>query len=607
MKRLPRRQEVPVAYTWNLETIYPSDAAWAQDFARLEALLPQLAACQGTLGQGPDRLLACLRLRDEAGVLMGKLYAYAHLRHDEDTTNAAYQALNERAVSLYTRVRGAEAFIEPEILALPAGTLEGYLTAEPDLQVYGHYLHDLLRQQEHVRSAEVETLLAQAGELARAPREIFTMLNNADIKFPTIRDAEGNEVEVTKGRYSQFLESPDRRVRQDAFTALYGTYRQHLHTIAATLAASVKKDVFYARARNYPSALAAALSEHNIPLAVYHNLIATVNRNLPVLHRYLRLRKRILGLEELHPYDLYTPLVREVDRRVPYGEATDLVLAAVAPLGADYQGVVREALTNRWIDVYESVGKVAGAYSGGAYATLPFILLNYEETLNSVFTLAHELGHSLHSYYTRRHQPHVYGYYTIFVAEVASTLNEALLTHHLLGQSTDESMRLFIINHNLEGIRTTLYRQTLFAEFELLIHEMVERGEALTAEALSRVYYDLNVKYYGAEVTLDRDIELEWARIPHFYNAFYVYQYATGISAATALAQQVLHEGTPAVARYLDFLRSGSSVYSIDLLRRAGVDMASPAPVQQALDVFGSLVEQMEQVTGTPGNGEREV
>lgn len=598
MKRLLKRHEVPQEYTWNLETIYPAVSGWEQDFAQVESMLPKLAAFQGTLARGAAQLLGALRLRDEIGLIMGKLLAYAHMRKDEDNTNSTNQALNDRATMLATRAHGTEAFMEPEILALPAGALDQMRAQEPGLAAYGHHLDDLLRQKAHVRSAEVETLLAEVGEVARGPGQIFGMLNNADIKFPAVRNAEGDEVELTKGRFIQFMESPDRRVRKDAFAALYGTYRGHLHTIAATLAASVKKDVFFARSRRYSSALEAALSGNNIPVAVYRNLISTVDRNLPALHRYLRLRKRLLGLDELHMYDLYTPLVRDVDRKIDYAEACRQVTDAVAPLGADYQAVVREAIADRWIDVYESEGKTSGAYSGGAYATRPFILLNHEDNLNSVFTLAHELGHSLHSYYTRRNQPHVYGYYTIFVAEVASTLNEALLTQHLLRQTTDESMRMYIINHNLEAFRATLYRQTLFAEFELLIHEQVEKGQPLTAGALSQLYYELNQKYYGSEVAVDRDIELEWARIPHFYTPFYVYQYATGISAATALAQQVVQEGQPAVARYLDFLQSGSSDYSINLLRGAGVDMATPGPVQQALDVFSSLLDEMENLTG---------
>ncbi len=601
MKRLPKRQELPKEFTWDLEAIYPTQAEWEQDFALAESLMPKLEAYQGTLGQSAAQLLGCLQLREKGSLIFGKLLVYAHMRQDEDNTNSFYQALNDRAMTLATRAQGAQAFIEPEILALPEGTLERFQAEEPGLALYAHYLDDLLRQRGNVRSAEVEQLLAQVGEIARGPDQIFSMLNNADIKFPAIKDEQGNEVELTKGRYIQFMESADRRVRQDAFMALYGTYRKYLHTVAATHSASIKKDVFFARARRYESALAGALSGSNIPVSVYHNLLTTVNRNLPLLHRYMGLRKRLLGLEELHMYDLYTPLVQEVSRRIEYPEARELVTAALAPLGAEYQQAVQMVFESRWIDVYENEGKTSGAYSGGSYATPPFVLMNYDNNLNSVFTLAHELGHSLHSHYTRRHQPHVYGYYTLFVAEVASTLNEALLTHHLLQQTTDKRLQMYLINHDLEAFRTTLYRQTMFAEYELLVHEKVEKGEPLTAENLCQVYYDLNVKYHGPDVAVDRDIELEWMRIPHFYRAFYVYQYATGLSAATALSQQILQEGQPAVDRYLGFLKAGGSDYSINLLRGAGVDMAAPEPVQQALDQFGRLLDQMEALAGNNG------
>lgn len=588
---LPLRHQVPRADTWDLESIYPTPADWEQDFARLEAELPRLAACQGTLGRSGADLLGALQLRDETGVRLGKLLVYAELHRDEDTANSFFLALCDRAQMLQTRYRGATAFFEPELLALPPATLARCRAEAPGLALYDHYLADLFRQQAHVLAAEVEELLARAGDLAQGPETIFAMLNNADMRFPVIRDADGRDVELTQGRFIPLLASPDRRVRREVFAALYGTYRRHLHTLAATLAASVKKDVFFARARRYSSALAAALGKGNIPASVYHNLIRVVNDNLPLLHRYLRLRRRLLGLDELRMYDLYTPLVAAVDRPYPWPEAKALVTAALAPLGAGYVATVRHGLENRWVDVYENRNKRSGAYSWGSYATQPFILLNYDEKLDGVFTLAHELGHSLHSYYTRTHQPPVYGDYTIFVAEVASTLNEHLLSHHLLAQNPDRRLRLYLLNQQLESFRTTLFRQTLFAEFELLIHTRVEQNEPLTAEVLCRQYYDLNQKYYGAEAVVDPEIELEWARIPHFYTAFYVYQYATGLAAATALAQQVLTQGQPAVDRYLGFLMSGSSDYPINLLQGAGVDMTSPAPVQQALDTFAARLE----------------
>ncbi|MFO7172110.1 MAG: oligoendopeptidase F [Bacillota bacterium] len=593
LKRVPKREEIPEQYRWDLERIFPSDEAWEQEYQAVEGLIPRLQEYQGTLAQSGARLLECLRLRDEIGQRVETLYAYASMRKDEDNTVARYQALHDRAVGLYSRATAAMAFIRPEILAIPDDRLELFLAEEPGLAIYRFHLEDIRREREHVRSPEVEALLAQAAEIAQSPAIIFSMLDNADMKFPTVRDEEGNEVELTKGRYLRLMESQDRRVRRDAFMALYGTYRKYVNTLAASLAASVKKDVFYARARNYRSSLEAALFRDNIPVSVYHNLIATVRKNLPALHRYMAVRKRLLGVDELHMYDIYVPLVKGVDRKIPYEEAAETVAAALAPLGEEYVSALREGLRSRWIDVYETAGKTSGAYSGGAYTTAPYILLNYQENVDSMYTLAHELGHSMHSYFTRRTQPYVYGDYTIFVAEVASTLNEALLTEYLLQHTDDPQLRRYIVNHQVETIRTTLFRQTMFAEFELAIHERVERGEALTAESLCALYKELNVAYHGPEMVVDEEIALEWARIPHFYRAFYVYQYATGISAAMALARQILSEGRPAVERYLEFLRSGSSDYSIDLLRRAGVDMTSPEPVQAAIDHFSRLVEEL--------------
>lgn len=595
MTALPKRSELKQAETWNLESIYPSVDAWEADYAQAQQRLPELAAFTGKLGESADQLLAALRLRDELSTLVEKLYVYAHMRKDEDNTNPTYQGLEQRGMSLYVQLSGATSFFDPEIIAIPAERLQSFLQQNKDLALYTHLLQDLMRQQAHVRSAEVEELLAQSVEIAQAPGQIFSMLNNADIKFPTIKDAEGNEIELTKGRYTLLLESHEQRVRRDAFNALYSTYGKQKHTLAACLSAGVKKAVFYARARNYDSALQMALDAHNIPVNVYQNLIDTVHKNLPRLHRYIELRKRLLGLKEVHMYDLYVPLVEEVNAKYSYEEAKKLVLEAVAPLGQEYVEIASKGLSEqRWVDVHETAGKTSGAYSGGSYATQPFMLLNFQENLDNVFTLAHELGHSMHSFFTRKNQPATYGDYTIFVAEVASTLNEALLTNYLLTKTDDVNLRKYLINHYLESFRATLYRQTMFAEFELLTHGHVEKGDALTPEWLCTTYKELNAKYFGDGVVLDEGIELEWARIPHFYNNFYVYQYATGISASAALSQQILQEGAPAVERYLGFLKSGSSKYSIDLLKGAGVDMASPEPVQQALDVFNGLLDQME-------------
>ena len=598
LERVRKRNEVKAEHTWNLETIYPNNEAWEQDFNKVTELIPKLAGFQGKLNQSAQQLLEAIKARDEIYQVLEQAAVYARMRRDEDNTNSTYIALTDRVMSLSSRVRAAGSYMTPEILAIPTETLNQWLEQDQGLKAYQHELEDLLREKAHVRSTEVETLLAQVSEVAAAPSSIFGMLDNADMKFPSIKDENGNEVELTKGRFIRFLENPDRRVREEAFTQLYATYNKFRNTLGSIHANSVKKDVFFARARNYPSARAMALSGSNIPESVYDSLVDTVNKNLPSLHRYVQLRKKLLGLDQLHMYDLYVPMVAEVDKKVPYAEGVETIMEALKPLGEEYGRIAREGLTNaRWVDIYENQGKSSGAYSGGAYTTNPFILMNYEDNLNAMFTLAHELGHSMHSYLTRQNQPYHYGHYTIFVAEVASTFNEALLTEYLLKRTDDKKLRMYLINYNLEQFRQTLFRQTMFAEFEHLTHQMAERNEALTPDLLCSTYYQLNQKYYGTEgMVVAPAIEMEWARIPHFYRAFYVYQYATGLSAAPALSQQVLAEGKPAVDRYLGFLGKGGSDYSINLLKGAGVDMTSPEPVQKALDVFSSLVDQMEEL-----------
>lgn len=597
MEKLPKRHEVPKEYTWDLEAIYATDDAWETDFRSVKDGLPSLATFQGRLSESADVLHQFLRRRDDLALILEQVLVYSHQRKDEDTTVARYQSMSDRASSLASQYSAAIAFVRPEILSLPVETVTTWLHEHAGLSEYAHYLQDLLREKEHVRSTEVEELLAQMGEVAGGPSQIFNMLNNADLTFPAVKDEQGREVELTHGRWDRFRESKERQVRKDAFHALYSVYRSHRNSIAASLATSVKKNVFYARARKFGSALEMALHANNIPVDVYHNLIAAVHENLPSLHRYMAMRQRMLGVESLHHYDLYVPIVPTPEKTFPWQDARETVLQAVAPLGEDYVATARGGFEQRWADVYENQNKRSGAYSFGSYSTYPYMLLNHQDTIDSVYTLAHELGHSMHSHYARQRQPYVYGDYTIFVAEVASTLNEALLTDHLVKTSPDQAFRLYLVNRHLESIRLTLYRQTMFAEFERGIHEKVENGEALTADSLSDYYADLNKKYYGDGVVADDDIALEWARIPHFYSAFYVYQYATGISAAEALSQQVLKEGAPAVERYLRFLSTGSSRYSIDQLRDAGVDMAGPGPVRSALKVFSGLLDEMENLT----------
>lgn len=593
----PTRSEIPVEFTWNLETIYPTDADWEADFQRLTSMLPQVASFKGRLAESGQGLLQALRTHDEAAQILGRLYVYAQMRQHQDTANSAYQALADRISTLANDFAAATAYMAPELLAIPEDRLQQLLREEPGLAVYRHYLDEIMRQRPHVLSAEMEALLAQAGEIAEAPERIYSLFTNADLKLPTVRDERDEEVRVTLANYiSRFMLNRDRRVRRDAWEAMHGTFNAYRNTFGASLSGSVKRDIFFARAHHYSSALESALFPNNIPVSVYDTLVETVHRNLPALQRYLALRKRALGLDELHMYDLYVPIVPDVEYKVPYEQARQAVTAALAPLGDRYVSVVRDAFTQRWIDVFENEGKRSGAYSGGAYGTYPFMLLNYQDDLNDMFTLAHEMGHSVHSHFTRATQPYVYGDYSIFVAEVASTLNEALLTDYLLKTTQDRALRLYIINHFLEGFRATLYRQTLFAEFERDIHARAESGEALTPELLCDIYKRLNDVYYAPTAVVDDLISIEWARIPHFYSSFYVYQYATGISAATALARRILEEGQPAVDRYLRFLSSGSSDYSINLLREAGVDMSTPEPVQQALDTFAAYVQEMERL-----------
>lgn len=594
--QLPKRSELDQEYTWDLTQVFTSDEEWEKAFKEVKETLPQAKKFQSKLGESSDTLLDVLKIQDQLKQKLGKVYVYSHLKKDEDNTNSKYVAYNDRASSLYIEVGSALSFIVPEILSLEESTLQRFLKENKDLQLYSHALAEITRQKDHVLSASEEAIIAQAGELAGAPGDIFTMINNADMKFPKIKDENGEEKELTHGRYVQFLESKDQRVRKDAFETMYSSFKKQRNTLAATLNASVKKDIFYGKVRNYSSALETAVDKDNVPVDVYNNLIDTVHEHLPLFHRYVSLRKKVMGVDELHMYDVYVPLVQDADMKFAYEEGQKLVLESLKPLGEEYCSIVEQGYKNRWIDVYENEGKRSGAYSSGTYGTPPYVLLNYQDTLDNVFTLTHEIGHSLHSYYSRREQPYVYSGYTIFVAEVASTLNEALLTHHLLQTTTDPKKKMYILNHYLDGFRGTLFRQTMFAEFEKLIHGKVEAGEALTSDLLSEMYYDLNLKYFGPDMVVDQDIELEWARIPHFYMNFYVYKYATGFSAAAALSKQIIEEGAPAIERFLAFLKSGSSDYPIEVLKKAGVDMTSPDPIREALKVFEDTLIQLEEL-----------
>ncbi|MDQ0861196.1 oligoendopeptidase F [Bacillus sp. V2I10] len=596
VKTLPKRTDIAVEDTWKLEDIFENDEAWDAEFKEVKAALPKIGEFKGKLGDSADAFLEALTYQDTVMERLGKLYTYAHMRYDQDTGDSHYQGLNDRASNLYTQASSVSSYIIPEILSMDEAKMKSFLTEKEELKVYGHTLDEINRQRPHVLSAEQEALLAQASDVLGSSSNTFGMLNNADLEFPSIKDEDGEEVEVTHGRYIRFLESEDRRVRQDAFKAVYSTYDKYKNTFASTLSGAVKKDNFYATVRNYQSAREAALSNNNIPEEVYENLVKTVNDNLHLLHKYIELRKKVLGLDELHMYDLFTPLVKDVKMKIPYAEAKDFLLKGLAPLGEDYLAILNEGFENRWVDVHENKGKRSGAYSSGTYGTNPYILMNWQDNVNNLFTLAHEFGHSVHSYYTRKSQPYQYGHYSIFVAEVASTCNEALLNDYLLKTIDDKKKQLYLLNHYLEGFRGTVFRQTMFAEYEHTIHKKAQEGEPLTPDLLTKLYYDLNKKYFGEHLAVDEEIGLEWARIPHFYYNYYVYQYATGFSAATALSKQILEEGEPAVGRYLEFLKSGSSDYPIEVLKKAGVDMTSPQPIEEALKVFEEKLNEMEQL-----------
>ncbi|PFI94747.1 oligoendopeptidase F [Priestia megaterium] len=596
VKKLPSRSEIKVEDTWKLEDIFASDDAWEKEFEEVKALIPQMEKFKGKLGESAQTLYDALQEQDELTMRVSKLYTYAHMRYDQDTTNSFYQGLNDRIKTLYTQIASALSYVTPEILSIEESKIKQYIAEHKELKLYAHALDEITRERPHILSESEEALLAQASEVLGSSSNTFGMLNNADLEFPSIKDENGEEVEITHGRYIRFLESSDRRVRKEAFKAVYETYGKFKNTFASTLSGTVKKDNFSARVRHYNSARHSALSTNNIPEEVYDNLVKTVNDNLHLLHRYIDLRKKVLGIEELHMYDLYTPLVKDVKMEVTYEEAKDYILKGLKPLGEDYLNVLKEGFENRWVDVHENKGKRSGAYSSGTYGTNPYILMNWQDNVNNLFTLAHEFGHSVHSYYTRKTQPYPYGDYSIFVAEVASTCNEALLNDYLLKTIDDEKQRLYLLNHYLEGFRGTVFRQTMFAEFEHDVHVRAQNGEPLTPELLTKLYYDLNKKYFGDNLVIDEEIGLEWARIPHFYYNYYVYQYATGFSAAAALSKQILEEGDAAVERYVGFLKSGSSDYPIEVLKKAGVDMTTSQPIEEALAVFEEKLTEMERL-----------
>ena len=594
VKKLPKRSDMKLEDTWRLEDIFATDEAWEAEFAAVKQLIPSIREYQGKLADGAEVMLLALQQSDAIKSRGGKVFAYASMRHDQDTTDPIYQSQKSRVMTMLTEFETATSFIIPEILAIDEKKITSFLQQNDDLLLYKHELDRINNRRPHTLTADKEALLAQMGEVGNATADIYDMLNDADLKFPIIKDEAGEEVRITQGNYITLMESTDRSVRENAFKSMLGTYKSYENTFASTLSGEIKKNNFFAKARNFASARQASLSENKIPEGVYDQLVATVNDNLHLFHRYLKLRKKMLGVDKLHIYDMYAPLTPESKMTVTYEESIELVKESLKIMGEEYSDIIAEGFRERWVDVYENEGKRSGAYSWGAYGTAPYILMNWQDTIQELFTLTHEFGHSAHSYLTRKYQPFVYGSYSTFVAEVASTCNEELLNHYLLEKTTDKSERLYLLNNFLHGFRSTVFRQTMFAEFEHLIHQKVSEGVAMTADALTKMYYELNKKYYGDDVVVDEEIGLEWAWIPHFYYNFYVYQYATGNIAALALSKQILEEGESATARYLDFLKAGCSDYPIEVLKKAGVDMNDKAPIEDAMAVFADYLNQME-------------
>lgn len=595
-KNLKQRDQIAKEYKWDLEAMYPDELQWEKDVEECVQAAEAFKRFEGRVCESSDTLADALEEKDAIWQKLEHAFVYAAMRKDEDNRVNKYQSMDDKCGSAVAKASAAMSFFAPELLAADDSTILGFIDENPRLSLYRFALEDALREKKHVLSAAEENLLAQLSEVTGATNDIFKMLNNADLTFGTVVDEDGDTVNLTHGNYIMFMESHNRDVRKAAFTNMYEAYKALINTIATTYNYNTKNDVVSARIRKYDSARQAALSAGNIPEEVYDNLISVVHEYLPVLHRYIELRKKVLGVDELKMYDIYVPLVKLPKKEIPYSEALKMMQEGLAPLGEEYLAQVDRGTKDGWIDVYENQGKTSGAYSFGAYDSKPYILLNYTDTLKDVFTIVHEMGHSMHSYYTRKTQPFAYGDHSIFTAEVASTVNESLLMHHLLDSEKDTEMRKYLINYYIEEFRTTLFRQTMFAEFEMLTHKEIENGGVLTADRLCDVYDELNKQYFGPALSEDEYIKYEWARIPHFYNAFYVYQYATGYSAATAISARILAEGEPARKAYIEFLKSGSSDYPVELLKLAGVDMSSPEPIRMAMETFKGLVDELEKL-----------
>lgn len=598
-KQLPERASLPIEETWDLTKIFKDDQAFDEAFHALSEELNEVEQFKGTLENGSEVFLASIEMLLSIYRKIEVIYVYAHLKNDQDTTNTTYQALYARASSLLAQASEAVAWFEPEVLSLSDDKIWGYFAENSKLEMYRHFIENILSDRPHILSADQEALLAGAGEIFEASSNTFSILNNADLKFPVIENENGEKIQLTHGVYGQLMENVHRSVREEAFKGLYSVYDQFKNTFAQTLSSHVKAHNYKAKVRNFSSAREAALSNNHIPESVYDTLIDVVNQNLPLLHRYVSLRKRLLNIDELHMYDMYTPILGEASIKYSYEEAKEKAITALNPMGEEYLNVVKTAFSDRWIDVIENQGKRSGAYSSGAYDTAPYILMNWHDSLDQLYTLVHEMGHSVHSYFTRNNQPYVYGDYSIFLAEIASTTNENLLTEYLLETETDPRIRAYVLNHYLDGFKGTIFRQTQFAEFEHFIHTEDAKGIPLTSEYLGEYYGELNHKYYGPEVKKDPEIALEWSRIPHFYYNYYVYQYATGFSAASALANKILEKEPLALENYLTYLKSGSSDYPIEVMKKAGVDMTKPQYIKDAMHVFETRLGELEELVAS--------
>ncbi len=590
----PLRSEIANEDKWRIQDLYATDESWQADYNKCLENAERECEYKGKMSDSADNFYNALKESDEIDLLIENVYVYAFMKYYEDTTNPKYQEMSGKAQMAAVKLSEKYSFMVPEIMAMESDTIDTFLQDER-IALYKVSIQDMLSKKEHSLTEKEEKLLAMAGQMSTSPNEIFSKFNNADAKFGEITDEDGNKVELTNGRYSVFMESNDRRVRQDAFHVLYKEYGNYINTLAATYYANVKQAIFFSQARNYKSTLEMYLSGSFIPVSVYKNLIETVNNNLDKMHKYVSLRKKELGVDELHFYDVYAPMVSDYKLKVTYEEAKEIALKALAPLGKEYTDKVQEGFNSGWVDVRENVGKRNGAFSWGAYGTHPYVFLNYSDTLNDVFTLVHEMGHAMHTFYSNENQPYVYAGYKIFVAEVASTCNEAILINYLLKNCKDNTEKKYLINHYIEQFKGTLFRQTMFAEFEMITHSMAENGEVLNAENLCNVYKELNKKYFGDDMVIDEEIALEWSRIPHFYTPFYVYQYATGFSAAIAIASKILAGDKETLAGYKRFLSGGCSMHPIELLKLCGIDMSKPQVIQEAIDVFGNLIDEYQK------------